>query len=116
MPPETQRPTYDLAEFKRLVQSGPRGYRLEPIAVNGAGALNLDETDVIACVLALDDTHVRSGGDFYKTMPSETRPGTFHDVYKPTYEGRPIYCKIQIMTTKSGDKAAVIQFKRDQSR
>jgi hypothetical protein len=111
-----ERPTYDLAEVKRLVKSGPFGYRVEPIAVTGAGKLKLDETDIVECVLGLDVRPINAGGDFYKTMPSETRPGTFQDVYKPTYDGRPIYCKLQIMTTKRGCLAAIIQFKRDESR
>jgi hypothetical protein len=116
MPPQLAQPTYDLEEIKRLVRGGAACYRIEPIAVNGAGALKLDEKDIVACVLALDCRPRREGGDFHKTMASNTRPGTFQDVYRPQYLGRRIYCKLQIMTTKRGDVAAVIQFKRDKSQ
>ena len=101
-------PTYDLAEFQRLVKAGL--FRIEPIAVNGAGSLELDEADIVECMLSLDE------GDFYKTMPATLRPGLFHDVYRPTYERRAIYCKIQIMLTRKGTRAAIISFKKDLSR
>jgi hypothetical protein len=110
-----RRPTYDLAELKQLVRSGPLGYRIEPPAVNGAGRLGFDETDIVCCILGLDARHRSVGGHFYKTMPSETRPGTFHDVYKTKHCGKPVYCKVQVMTTRSGSKAAVISFKEDES-
>jgi hypothetical protein len=110
-----RRPTYDLAEIQRLVKCGPLGYRIEPPAVNGAGRMGLDETDIIECVAALNDLPFARGGNFYKTMPGELRPGTYHDVYKTTYDGQPVYCKLQLMITRSGNKAAVISFKEDES-
>jgi len=116
MPPRSDLPTYDLADFKRLIESGPESYRIELTASNHAGSLDLEESDIIACVLALDVRPMTSGGDFYKTMPSKTRPGMFHDVYRPSFYGLAIYCKIQLMTTRLGGKAVVIQFKRDTSR
>lgn len=116
MPDSYERPIYDLAEFKRLVACGPLRYRIELIAAQGASKMKLDEADILACVQELDDRAVSDGGHFYKSMASETRPGLFHDVYKTNYEHRPVYCKIQIMTTRAGDKAAIIQFKRDESR
>lgn len=108
-------PTYDLGEIKRLIRLGTAGYRIEPLAVVGAGLLKLDEQDIVDFVLALNGRPIEAGGNFYKTMPSHTRPGSFHDVYKGEYEGRRIYCKLQIMNMKRTDIAVVIQFKRDES-
>ena len=115
MTAEPEGPTYDLAEIKCLVRRGGRSYRIEPIARTGAGKLKLDEEDIVECVLALDDRQIAEGGHFYKTMESECRPGLFHDVYKTCHNGKPIYCKVQLMQAKE-TAAIVIQFKRDKSR
>ncbi len=76
-------------------------------ARDGAAELYLDEQDVCACLLALDD------GDFYKTMESVKRPGLWQDVYRPRYAGHSLYLKVQL-DVRSG--AVVISFKRDESR
>jgi hypothetical protein len=108
VPANENQPSYDLVEIKRLVSAGL--FRIEPIALNGAGALNLDRLDIQDCILALEAL------DFHKTMPAKLRPGLFHDVYRPTYECKAIYCKIQIMVTREGSQAAIISFKKDLSR
>src|SRR5947209_7644140 len=113
MTDQSDRPTFDLAEIKRLVKSGPFGYRIETPAVNGAGRMGLDESDIVDCLCSLNDIPFAEGGHFYKTMPGKLRPETFQDVYKTTYYGQPVYCKLQIMTTRDGKKAAIISFKED---
>ncbi len=66
--------------------------------------MGFDRSDIVACVLALDDS------SFYKTMPSRSRPGTSQDVYKTTYDRQNIYLKLQMART-----AIVISFKEDES-
>jgi len=94
--------TYDLAAAKRLIAAG--SYYITGSALTGAMQLALDGEDIVACVLALDES------DFYKTMPSLSKQGFSQDVYKPTYEGNHIYLKLQI----DGD-LAVISFKQYES-
>lgn len=96
-------PTYDLDSLKAEVKA--RRYRVTRVAVEGASALKLDDSDIEACVLALDE------GDFYKTMKSETRTGLMQDVYKPTYLGITLYVKVQ-----HDGIPWVISFKKDESR
>ena len=102
------KPSYDLAEIQRLVVAGL--FRIELIALNGAGELYFDRYDIRDCVVAL------CNADFYKTMAAEQRPGLFHDVYRPTYGGMAIYCKLQLMETREGQRAVIISFKKDLSR
>ena len=71
-----------------------------------ASKLELSESDIIESVLEL------SSGDFYKSMPGRHRPGTFQDVYKPTYHGLHLYVKLQMSRR---DEAVVISFKSDES-
>ena len=108
MTQDEDQPSYDLVEIQRLVSAGL--FRIEPIALNGAGALDLDRFDIRDCILALGPA------DFHKTMPAKLRAGLFHDVYRPTYEEKAIYCKIQVMVTREGTRAAIISFKKDLSR
>jgi hypothetical protein len=96
-------PTYELVQVQQLVAQG--SYRISEAAA-GAAELYLDETDVIECLLGLGSQ------DFYKTMPSRMRPGSFQDVYKTRHHGFAIYLKVQVM---GNQRVAVISFKRDQS-
>lgn len=50
--------------------------------------------------------------DFYKTMESEKRPGTFQDVYHPAYSAQQVYVKVQIHEAI----AWVIQFKERKAK
>jgi motility quorum-sensing regulator/GCU-specific mRNA interferase toxin len=72
-----------------------------------AAALGLDEDNIKDCVLSLRE------GDFFKTMPSEKRPGLSQDVYRCRYGGIAVYLKLQ--KGRGGD-AVVISFKRDENR
>jgi hypothetical protein len=101
-------PTHDLAELQSLVRA--RQWFATWEAVAQAGELRLDaDMDIEACVLALD------AGDFYKTMESTAKPGTWQDVYKPRYQGHRLYVKLRLQTG-STRKTVVIQFKKDQSK
>ena len=46
--------------------------------------------------------------DFYKSMASEMRPGTWQDVYRPVYLGIPLYVKLQLTPARL---VVVISFK-----
>ena len=98
------RPTYSLARIQEAIQTGH--YWITRQAGRDAAALEFDEEDIRACVLGLKDRH------FFKSMPSEKRPGLSQDVYRCRYIGIPIYTKLQ-MDRRS--EAVVISFKRDES-
>lgn len=95
------RPTYDLERIQALVREDRYAIRMS--AQEGADALSIPESGIVACVLRL------CRGDFYKTMPAEKGPGLFQDVYRPRYAGHRLYVKLQI--SFAGD-AVVISFKR----
>jgi motility quorum-sensing regulator / GCU-specific mRNA interferase toxin len=97
----SDQPTYDLSWIRYKLSVGR--YRIERPAMKGAAALGFDERDILSCVKAL------TSADFHKSMESETRPGLWQDVYKPTYEGADIYLKLQI---DGAADAIVIQFKQ----
>jgi motility quorum-sensing regulator / GCU-specific mRNA interferase toxin len=94
--------TYDLGAVQALIAKG--AYFINASALTGAMKMGFDRSDIVACVLALDDS------TFYKTMPSQSRPGTFQDVYKTTYDGQNVYLKLQMTGS-----AIVISFKEDES-
>jgi hypothetical protein len=96
-------PTYDLAAFKKKVLAGT--YSTTAAVLAGLLDLDIDYTDLEACLLDLDEA------DFYKTMPARSGLGKMQDVYKTTYSGLYIYIKIQ-----DDGIAWVISFKKDQSR
>ena len=97
-------PTHDLAAIKEKLKW--RDYAIFPDASGGARALQLDECDIVDCVLSL------TTGDFYKTMESKKKASLWQDVYKTSYCGIPIYLKLQIHRQRS----LIISFKRDESR
>ncbi len=106
--PGDDKPTYDLVELQASVRAGKWFATWEAVAQ--AGEFRLDaEMDIEACVLSLDST------DFYKTMESTSKPGTFQDVYKPTYDGRKLYVKLRLQEHPQR-KTVVIQFKKDKSK
>ena len=80
-------------------------YWITRAAGQGAAALQLDEMDILECVMGL------TTASYFKTMPSRTRPGCFQDVYRPRYQGLPIYLKLQMSPE---GRAVVISFKRDE--
>lgn len=97
-------PFYDLRRIQVLV--GTRQYFPSGEALNGAGELGFDEDDIVECVLAL------TPAEFHKQMPSDKRPGTYQDVYRPTHKGIPLYVKLQLVGERPEEIAVIIQFKR----
>lgn len=97
-------PTYDLTRVVALIAA--RRYRITGLAVNEAGELGFDESDIVECVGTLSSAH------FYKTMEAEKRPGFWQDVYRTEYGGIPLYVKLQLEGQTPGDLLVVIQFKR----
>jgi hypothetical protein len=97
------KPTYDLEKVKEQVRAGK--HRITGSAFQGACALQLDQTDIADCVLALDE------GDFFKTMVADSGLGKMQDVYRPTFQSTPVYLKLQ-----HDDAAWVISFKKDLNR
>jgi len=74
---------------------------LRTSALDTALEIGLDQDDIYDCVVNhLEETH------FYKTMPSERKPGLMQDVYYSTYQGCRLYVKLQVNV-----KAVVISFK-----
>src|SRR6185437_3647002 len=101
-------PTYDLVAIQALVAAGR--VKLTAVAFATSGQLGFDTADVHDCIKEL------TPADFYKTMESLTRTGTFQDVYKPSYCGQDLYLKLQIGTDRGGaDLVFVISCKRDES-
>jgi len=97
----TPTPSYDLQVVQRLVADG--SYIIRASALNGAGELSFDQTDIKDCVLGL------TVADFYKTMAAEKVPGLMQDVYRPTCLGVELYVKLQIALV---NQAVVISFKK----
>lgn len=95
-------PSYDLAAVQQLVRTG--AFFITAVALTGAGEMKLDRTDIECCVLAL------TPADFRKTMPADKVPGLMQDVYKPRYQGKKIYVKLQVRL--GGSPAVVVSFKR----
>ena len=98
-------PAYSLPDVQAAAREGR--YWITRSARVTASAVGLSETDMIDSVLAL------SPRDFYKSMPSRQRPGTFQDVYRPTYSGLHLYVKLQMGRRT---EAVVISFKPDEHR
>ena len=97
-------PTYELARVLALIAA--RQYRVTGRAVQGAGELGFDESDIVECVGAL------RASDFYKTMEAEMRPGFWQDVYRTKHGGIPLYVKVQLEGLNPDELVVVIQFKR----
>ena len=98
-------PSYSLSVIHDAVRNGR--YLITYTAVQGASKLDLGPDDLVTCILGITER------DFYKSMPSRHRPGTFQDVYRPTHDGLNLYVKLQL---DSGNDAVVISFKSDESR
>ncbi len=98
-------PTHSLAAIQAKVASGD--YVVTATASGDVFRLSLDRQDIEACIAELD------AADFYKTMPSTTKPGLMQDVYKPEYQSIYLYVKLQ---DSPRSKAVVISFKKDDSR
>jgi hypothetical protein len=98
-------PAYSLADMQAKIRIGH--YAITTTARAGAASLGFDESDITECVCTL------SAGHFYKSMPSESVPGTFQDVYRTEWDGKAIYAKLTLGAV--GRRTVVISFKRDES-
>ena len=58
-----RRPTYQLPIVQAHIAAGT--FAIEPLALDGAWALEFDRYDIAACILNLDEI-----ADFHKTMPA----------------------------------------------
>ena len=90
------KPTHSLATVKALAaKSGARELTTRATQT-AASELGMSRDAVFAAVAAL------TAGDFHKSMESETFPGRFQDVYRPTVKcpsypaGAQVYCKVEI--------------------
>ncbi len=81
-------PQYDLALVKELVRIGKCSVTAQ--ARQDAGNIGMIFDDIISTLLCLD------AREFYKSMEAEKKPGTFQDVYRTSFNGIPLYYKIQI--------------------
>lgn len=99
-----ERRQYALELVKALIAN--RQYRVTLSASQGAGALGIDERDVLDCVLALDESQ------FFKSMDSLKVAGLRQDVYRPRWAGFDLYVKVQIVGEHPADTAVIISFKR----
>jgi motility quorum-sensing regulator/GCU-specific mRNA interferase toxin len=93
-------PTCPLKDIQRRVLAGT--FAVTQSAEEGAALLGFDQSDIVACVLAL------TTNDFYKTMQSERKPWLWQDVYNPVYLDKELFVKLQISV---GGSAVVISFK-----
>jgi hypothetical protein len=96
---------YDLEKIKYLVLE--RRYQVTRRAGIDAETLGFDEEDICECVRQLTPQC------FHKSMPSQTKLGTYQDVYYTTYCDEHLYVKLQIADTED---AIVISFHRNTSQ
>ncbi len=97
-------PTFPLAYFKRLFREDDRF--ITKSATAGGHAIGHGPMDMEECIC-----DVLKEENFYKTMPSEQISGCWQDVYKVTFDGVPLYLKVQVR----GVHAVLISYKSDTS-
>lgn len=102
MHPERSHPTHDLAEVQKRVAVGFVTYRAE--ALRGALRMGYTRHDIDTCIATL------TIADFYKSMPSHNPKwqDCWQDVYKPMFEGRELYVKLQLFPAP---RVYVVSFK-----
>ncbi len=101
------KPTYNLEKLKKQLKKSDTRHITET-AYDAAVELGYISYEDIAEAIILNITP----HDFKKTMPSESIPGTFQDVYKKTLNGVKLYIKLQ---ENPKGRGVVIQFKKDTS-
>ncbi len=104
---EKRKPHYDLAQIKELLDNESTR-RITEQAIDGAAALGyLSIEDMLGVVNQLRGKHL------YKSMTVHGNSKLWQDVYKITDGDNDLYIKLQIMYL-AGEKAVLIQFKRDE--
>jgi motility quorum-sensing regulator / GCU-specific mRNA interferase toxin len=79
-----QRPRYPLARIKTAFADAARLNRTMS-AAEGAENLGMVEQAVVEVIQGL------TARDFEKSTPSDLIPGSWHDLYKPVFDGREFY-------------------------
>lgn len=96
-------PTYDLRTVQELVGFGD--YELQGPCKDGMCSLGLAVEDVEECICSM------TLDDFHKSDPSNLRLGLMLDVYRPRFEGRQLYVKVQIVgiVHRRGNKVSYLR-------
>ncbi|MHB1169321.1 MAG: type II toxin-antitoxin system MqsR family toxin [Longimicrobiales bacterium] len=100
-----KQPTHELSRIQAIVRDDASKLYVTRTAAATAQEILCDSKDIIECILSLTADH------FYKSMPSEKKPGRYQDVYKVRFHGYAVYLKLQLTVR---DEAVVISFKRDE--
>lgn len=86
MTPSNDRPTHDLKAIKARF-SVTRRLNITGSALRDAAALGYGSEEIIEVIQGIEAVH------FYKTMPSNKRPGYWQDVYRVPDRGMELYVK-----------------------
>jgi motility quorum-sensing regulator/GCU-specific mRNA interferase toxin len=106
---EKRKPHYDLKMFKVLFASASTRLITQAAKKNAVSLGVMDESDMVAIVNQLDKPH------FYKSMTAYSDYTIWQDVYRFQDDlDNQIYIKIQFSV--DGQKAVLVQFKRDEGR
>ncbi len=81
--------TYSLADIKSAFADAARLNRTK-MSIRGAAALGMDAAAVVAVIQGLQ------AADFDKSATAHHDHTRWHDSYKPTVEGRPLYLKFTL--------------------
>jgi len=103
---EKFKPHYELRKIKALFCSEDTREVTQTSRVGAASLGYMDVEDMLSIIELLTGKH------FFKSMPAQSKPGLWQDVYKVTDESENrIYIKLQLSFDKK--KAVLIQFKED---
>ena len=103
---EKFKPTYDLADIKRLV--GEDACKVSMGAIATAHALGITETQLKEGIQLLENK------DFYKSVTQFNNHQVWQDVYKKRIYDHNIYIKLKIATV-NGQLLIITSFKKDTS-
>jgi motility quorum-sensing regulator / GCU-specific mRNA interferase toxin len=79
-------PTHDLEAIKAAC-ADTRSLNITGAALRDAAALGYGSEEIVEVIQGIEAAH------FYKTMPSEKRPGYWQDVYRVPDRGTELYVK-----------------------
>ncbi len=99
---EKLRPHYPLLEIIQLA-STPESVVFTTVARKGAANIRMSVADMFSVLTTL------SMRDFYKSMTSYTDHTCWQDVYRPVFNGIPLYLKLTIIPEHN---LLIVSFKR----
>jgi motility quorum-sensing regulator/GCU-specific mRNA interferase toxin len=99
---EKLRPHYPLIEIIQLA-SIPESVVFTTVARRGAAALGMSIADMFYVLTTL------TMRDFYKSMTSYSDHTSWQDVYRPLFQGTPLYLKLTVIPEHN---LLVVSFKR----